>query len=172
MDVTPGFYGHLITLLSGLANGKLAVCLEGGYFIPSLAEGAAMTLRSLLGDPVAILPPMLPPHKVVIDTINDLKCFLLPYWKCFQHVRFTAAASDEEERHELTNIYKGTIETPPYPTRNCYPAHAEGAVERNTAIIKALQQGKFYLFIYLIAETGQTQKMCHVTIKDCIINLT
>ncbi len=26
-------------------------CLQGGYFLKSLAEGAALTLRALLGDP-------------------------------------------------------------------------------------------------------------------------
>jgi histone deacetylase 6 len=77
MVVTPACYAHLVHSLSHLACGKIAVVLEvcirtrfhdhqlvrlafiianlclflqGGYFLKSLAEGAALTLRSLLGD--------------------------------------------------------------------------------------------------------------------------
>ena len=49
MKVTPAAYGHLIHSLMAFADGKIGVFLEGGYFIDSLAEGAAMTLRALLG---------------------------------------------------------------------------------------------------------------------------
>ena len=51
MEVTPQFYPHLMWPLQVLASGKVAVVLEGGYCLQSLAEGAALTLRSLLGDP-------------------------------------------------------------------------------------------------------------------------
>lgn len=51
MLVSPGMYHILTTSLMALAEGKVAVLLEGGYFLPSLSEGAAQTLRALLGDP-------------------------------------------------------------------------------------------------------------------------
>ena len=80
MKVTPAFYPHLIFPLMGLAKGKVAVfvqvshildsenwkkktffsffaifksilVLQGGNCMKSLAEGAALTLRTLLGDP-------------------------------------------------------------------------------------------------------------------------
>ncbi len=41
--------------LMGLTNGKVLALLEGGYFIPSLQESAALTLQTLLGDPVPVL---------------------------------------------------------------------------------------------------------------------
>lgn len=41
-----------------LANGKIAVVLEGGYCLDSLAEGAALTLRTLLGDPCPLMDPL------------------------------------------------------------------------------------------------------------------
>lgn len=50
MEVTPACYSHLISPLMGLAGGKVAVVLEGGYCLKSLAEGAALTLKTLLGD--------------------------------------------------------------------------------------------------------------------------
>lgn len=90
MEVTPACYAHLVKSLSALANGKLAVVMEvpnlltttsvfiivglcflnnaisnqGGYCLRSLAEGAALTLRALLGYPTPPLPAMVPPCDV------------------------------------------------------------------------------------------------------------
>lgn len=74
MKVTPDTFAHLTHYLKGLANGKVMVLLEvsikfvflcliyssfciqkGGYCIDTLAESAAWTLRSLLGDPCSPL---------------------------------------------------------------------------------------------------------------------
>lgn len=86
MNVTPAFYAHLIHMLGGLAGGKMLVVLEGGYFVPSLAEGALQTVKALLNDP----SPPLEYHKniniSVIDSINNVKVALRPYWKCFNQV--------------------------------------------------------------------------------------
>lgn len=56
MEVTPQFVPHLLWPLLSLASGKMAVILEGGYCIKSLAEGAALSLRALLGDPCPVVP--------------------------------------------------------------------------------------------------------------------
>ena len=61
MEVTPACYSHLLTPLMSLANGRVAVVLEGGYCLDSLAEGAALTLRTLLGDPNPIIEPLSAP---------------------------------------------------------------------------------------------------------------
>lgn len=61
MEITPAFYSHLLHPLLSLACGKVAVVLEGGYCLESLAEGAALTLRALLGDPCPIVKPLEPP---------------------------------------------------------------------------------------------------------------
>ena len=50
-NITPAMYAHMCHMLMGLANGKVCVLLEGGYCLSSLAESAALTLRTLLGDP-------------------------------------------------------------------------------------------------------------------------
>ena len=53
------FWKYIISIsyrsLMGLSNGKVLALLEGGYFIPSLQESAALTLQTLLGDPVPVL---------------------------------------------------------------------------------------------------------------------
>lgn len=58
MEITPAGYAHLVSPLMALANGKIAVVLEGGYCLDSLAEGAALTLRTLLGDPCPLMDPL------------------------------------------------------------------------------------------------------------------
>lgn len=61
MEITPACYAHLLSPLMALAQGRMAVVLEGGYCLESLAEGAALTLRALLGDPCPILEPLCVP---------------------------------------------------------------------------------------------------------------
>lgn len=61
MEITPACYAHLLTPLMSLAQGKVAVVLEGGYCLESLAESAALTLKTLLGDPCPLLEPLEPP---------------------------------------------------------------------------------------------------------------
>lgn len=135
MRVSPGFYGHIVSLLSGLAKGKIAVCLEGGYFLPSLAEGAAMILRSLLGDSVANLGELQRPHEEVIKTINDLKYYLRPVWKCFQYTTLTKT----KETHTPERSYRGVPDVAPFITRRGYPEHEAGSVEVNTKLIQSLK---------------------------------
>ena len=54
--VSPACFSHFTHSLMGLAEGKVCAILEGGYFPPSLSEGAALTLKTLLGDPCPLLP--------------------------------------------------------------------------------------------------------------------
>lgn len=84
MRVKPITYHILCHSLMSLADGKLVVLLEGGYNLLSLAEGAAMTLKALLGHPC---PPIdtdlveLQVHNSVIQTILDVTWAIRPEWK-------------------------------------------------------------------------------------------
>ena len=49
MRLSPAVYGHFLRSLSQLAAGRVVVMLEGGYFVESLADGVALSLRSLMG---------------------------------------------------------------------------------------------------------------------------
>ncbi len=49
---SPEMYGHMTHQLSGLAEGRVVVALEGGYNLSSISESAAMCARALLGDPL------------------------------------------------------------------------------------------------------------------------
>ena len=49
IQVSPATFAHFAHTLMGVAEaagGRVCAVLEGGYFPPSLAEGAALTLRS------------------------------------------------------------------------------------------------------------------------------
>lgn len=153
MRITPGFYGHLITLLGGLADGKLAVCLEGGYFTPSLAEGVAMTIKSLLHDAPATLDTSFKINDCVIDVINSLKLILEPYWKCFEDYNVYDLMDNSEESHEVVIKYLGTPSQPPYETRNCYLVKDPESISRDTDIITGLKSGTAGLFVLNIYHT-------------------
>ena len=55
--------------------------MEGGYFLDSLAEAAAMTLRALLGDFNISLDPRNPLQDSLVPSVLNLKFALKPYWK-------------------------------------------------------------------------------------------
>lgn len=74
MEVTPAGYTHLLSSLMSLACGHVAVVLEGGYCLESLAEGAALTLRTLLGDPCPVMEPLdAPCERFVVGKLKNLK---------------------------------------------------------------------------------------------------
>src|SRR5699024_6084426 len=56
------------------------VVLEGGYCIESLADGAAYTLRTLLGDPPAPIRMRYPIKQSVIESVLDVISVLRPFW--------------------------------------------------------------------------------------------
>ncbi|XP_034252879.1 histone deacetylase 6 isoform X1 [Thrips palmi] len=134
MEVTPAFYAHLINSLSALSNGKLAVVLEGGYCLRSLAEGAALTLRALLGHPTPQLPPMDPPCDVIRNTILDVIYSHRSHWDCFKMQDTWSLAEQENKepetslqaRHIPRAIFFGPNGPPPtsFETRNCYPVQS------------------------------------------------
>ncbi|KAM7537903.1 hypothetical protein Aperf_G00000073041 [Anoplocephala perfoliata] len=63
MNLSPACYGHMTHQLRSLADGKLVVVLEGGYFIDSLEEGCVQVLKALLGDFIAPIQNICPPSK-------------------------------------------------------------------------------------------------------------
>ncbi|KAF2878979.1 hypothetical protein ILUMI_27189 [Ignelater luminosus] len=172
MNITPGFYGHLITLLSGLANGKLAVCLEGGYFLPSLAEGAAMTLKSLLGDSTASLQPLGVPHSTVIDVVNNLKIVLHDYWDCFRVYPVYTGAEGEGNLHKAIIKYEGKPEVAPFLTRQCYPPQSPHHIEKYSKIIIELQNEYQKLGTNQLVSCCYDESMLlHESNKDCHVEI-
>ncbi|XP_012219597.1 histone deacetylase 6 isoform X2 [Linepithema humile] len=131
MLVTPACYAHLLSSLLSLAAGKVAVILEGGYCLKSLAEGAALTLRTLLGDPCPILQTLDLPSSSIRDTILNVIYAHRPYWKCYQYQDTHSVNSVTHNKEEIANrhviivTYKGSeVKPDKYDTRNCYPVQS------------------------------------------------
>ena len=82
-QVTPAAYSHMVHSLVSFADGKVGVFLEGGYFIESLAEGVAMSLRALLGYPCLSLGSLAPPDDSLVSTNLNAISMLRKPWNCF-----------------------------------------------------------------------------------------
>lgn len=147
MNVTPSFYQHLILLLNGLADGKLAVCLEGGYFHPSLAEGCARTLLGLLDYPAQNLGHIRRPKPEVESVINNLKFFLKPYWKCFDYCQIGDPA--DSRTHKVNIEYFGRERQRPFQTRGTYPKRTYEEEKYHQKLMKEYLIGKKKLLSYL-----------------------
>ncbi|XP_054266822.1 histone deacetylase 6-like isoform X1 [Macrosteles quadrilineatus] len=158
MSVTPACYAHLVSSLMGLASGKVAVILEGGYCVRSLAEGAALTLRALLGDPCPNLPPLSPPSNSVQDSILNCVYSHRAYWRCFQWQASYCARDrgESETQHWPQVVWKYTgVRTDVYPTRNTCPVQSQAfkdeinnKLDRLLAETKLLKTKHNVCFVY------------------------
>lgn len=101
MGVTPAAFAHLTHKVMSLAQGRVAVILEGGYCLKSLTESAAMTLRTLLGDPCPRIPSSQEPCDSVTESILNVIKVLRPHWKCLQYQGFTSDPCPYEEVNQL-----------------------------------------------------------------------
>lgn len=153
MEITPAFYTHLINPLLKLANSRLAVVLEGGYCLDSLAEGAALTLRALLGDPCPTLVEKLePPCTSIQESILNCIYAHRAYWKCLQ-VQDTYTMEDinnvnpQINLHKVSRIFVGGPPLPErFPTRDTAPKIPLEMVERNALRLNRLKCGKFKIY--------------------------
>lgn len=70
--VTPAGYAHMTHMLMSLAGGKVAVCLEGGYNLESIARSATAVSRTLMGEP----PDRLEQTNPSPSGVDDIKLVL------------------------------------------------------------------------------------------------
>ena len=73
-------------MLSGLAEGRVILALEGGYNLTTISYCMTLCAKALLGDPLPSLEPQLVPNKSAVQTINDVISTHCKYWSalCFQ----------------------------------------------------------------------------------------
>lgn len=70
--VTPAGYAHMTHMLMSLAEGRMAVCLEGGYNLDSISRSATAVARTLMGEP----PERLTNINPTVTGVNDIKLVL------------------------------------------------------------------------------------------------
>lgn len=79
--VTPAGYAHMTHMLMSLADGRVAVCLEGGYNLDSIARSATAVARTLMGEP----PERLVNTEPTISGVDDVKLVVRQqsrFWSC------------------------------------------------------------------------------------------
>lgn len=81
--VTPPCYAHMTHMLMSLADGKVAVCLEGGYNLQAISNSAVAVARTLMGEP----PPRMNVPKInreAARTLAKVQALQAPYWQCMR----------------------------------------------------------------------------------------
>lgn len=81
--VTPPCYAHMTHMLMSLADGKVAVCLEGGYNLQAISNSAVAVARTLMGEP----PPRMQLPKINKEasrTLAKVQAHQAPYWQCMR----------------------------------------------------------------------------------------
>nr|XP_026498088.1 histone deacetylase 6 isoform X3 [Vanessa tameamea] len=80
--VTPECFGRMTQFLTGLAGGRVVLCLEGGYNVTSTAYAMAMCTKALLGDPILHhYDPKPVCHWSAVESINNVIRVQKKYWK-------------------------------------------------------------------------------------------
>ncbi|XP_067685147.1 histone deacetylase 6-like [Haliotis asinina] len=76
-------FGHMTSMLKGLAGGRVILALEGGYNLDSTSEAFASCVAALLGDPCTQLPPLTPSSRGA-ECICKVLDIHKQYWKSLQ----------------------------------------------------------------------------------------
>lgn len=81
--VTPQCYAHMTHMLMSLADGKVAVCLEGGYNLRAISNSSVAVARTLMGEP----PPKMTMPKLNREAariLSKVQAHHAPYWECMR----------------------------------------------------------------------------------------
>jgi histone deacetylase 6 len=81
--VTPACYAHMTHMLMSLADGKVAVCLEGGYNLRAISRSALAVAKTLMGEPPERIkiPPINAEASLILDKVRE---FQAHYWECMR----------------------------------------------------------------------------------------
>ncbi|KAH9628405.1 hypothetical protein HF086_015935 [Spodoptera exigua] len=116
---------------------RVCAVLEGGYCLRSLADAAALTLRTLLGHSPPLLETLTEPSDEIKETILNCIYAQKPYWNCynFQQTYSTSGppnvCDEAKEKHTVIVRWEGDETRPDtFATRNCYPVQDDGTKMR------------------------------------------
>jgi len=107
--VSPACYAHMTHMLMRIARGKMAVCLEGGYNLRSIARSALAVTRTLMLQPPDRLAENLEPTQSAVRTIEQVKRQQSRYWKCLypkQVDRNNPSFHATKRLHEILRTYQ------------------------------------------------------------------
>ncbi|KAF2772243.1 Arginase/deacetylase [Teratosphaeria nubilosa] len=105
--VTPAGYSHMTHMLMSLAQGRVAVCLEGGYNLESISNSALAVARTLMGEPPERLDD-LAPTKTAVDDVEKVKRTMSKWWSAL-HPKDPSErlhAKDDLEGERMHNVVR------------------------------------------------------------------
>ncbi|KAK9454220.1 hypothetical protein V1511DRAFT_416140 [Dipodascopsis uninucleata] len=106
--VSPAAYGHMTHMLKSLAHGRLAVVLEGGYNLDSIATSALGVTKVLIGDaPLPLTNSYARPESV--QTVDKVIRAQAKYWRCMKignTVTDYPGAPAVERLHDVVRAYQ------------------------------------------------------------------
>ncbi|TKA64612.1 hypothetical protein B0A55_10054 [Friedmanniomyces simplex] len=108
--VTPAGYAHMTHMLMSLAEGRLAVCLEGGYNLDSIARSACAVGRTMMGEPPDRLQNVKPTNKGV-DVVKRVLRQQSKFWSCLYPKDMSlhlAALPHSERMHDVVRKWQAT----------------------------------------------------------------
>lgn len=84
--ISPEAYAYFTHWLSSLANGRIILCLEGGYNVNSISYAMTMCTKALLGDPLPIVQTNTRNglSESCIETLRNVNSVHQKYWKCLK----------------------------------------------------------------------------------------
>lgn len=112
--VMPAGFAHMTHMLMSLANGKVVVCLEGGYNLRSIAKSALAVTRTLMGEPPDRLGHVEPTGSGV-STVQTVIATQSEYWDCLypkNHVRTRTKDGDKvdgERMHDVVRSWQAKL---------------------------------------------------------------
>jgi histone deacetylase 6 len=82
--VSPEAYAHMTHWLSGLANGRVILSLEGGYNVTSISYALTLCTKALLGDPLPMLTGTNVPCASAVESIKNVLRTQEKFWPCLK----------------------------------------------------------------------------------------
>lgn len=103
--VSPACYSHMTHMLMSLANGKIAVCLEGGYNLRAISKSALAVAKTLMGEPperISIKDN--PLNRKADEVLNRVKRHQAPYWDCMRPGVVDIQSINEQNGLRLSSV--------------------------------------------------------------------
>jgi histone deacetylase 6 len=103
--VTPACYAHMTHMLMTLANGKVAVCLEGGYNFRSISKSALAVTKTLMGEPPDRLIATTASRSAV-QVIRRVMLTQSQHWRCMYPKTPHQAGLWTDRVHDVIRSYQ------------------------------------------------------------------
>ncbi|PKY08662.1 histone deacetylase [Aspergillus campestris IBT 28561] len=103
--VTPACYAAMTHMLMTLAEGKVSVCLEGGYNFRSISKSALAVTKTLMGDPPDRLHSNTPSDEA-ISVVRQVMMIQSRFWRCMYPKRPETDGLWTDRLHDVIRAYQ------------------------------------------------------------------